>query len=437
MKRLNKAFFGIVFISSLLFIYSIRKQDQDFPSDINQSCSRDDFITQYDLVSEAGTRKAKGPLKNLDIRLKENSNDKLNEYVSFFNSSLNSISNRRKKVIFCDPRFGGYGNRLYTFLSCFVLGILTDSLVILTAWEESQEFIDFPFNPFYSAKSSSSLDPEFEKHKIFTIFHAPYAWDIKKDLDSTINFNIPKNRARFKYGEYEALFMVLCANPNHYERLVYYNLVEHETVQRSIETMKNSSASLVEKNHNLFMIGFEVGANLLNKIVIPKPKIQAIIKDYVRREFVNRYIIGMQLRTFYLDVDRDSLRFINCALQIENEYLSANRNNAKPVKWFISSDSEDLLNRLVALYPNKILTAKGDILHVATSPEGYYRTLVDVDLLSKCDEMIHTGGSTFGFVAAMKSFRVPYFIDGKSLQMKCFRTRLGTSSQVPNCESVF
>ena len=411
--------------------------NQDFPSDINQSCSRDEIITHYELVSEAGTRKAKGLLKNLDIRLKENSNDRLNEYVSFFNTSVNYFSNRRKKVIFCDPRFGGYGNRLYTFLSCFVLGILTDSLVILTAWEETQEFIDFPFNPFYAAKASSSLDPEFEKSKIFTIFHAPYAWDIKKELDSIMNFNIPKNRARFRYGEFEALFMVLCANPNHYERLVYYNLVEHATVQRSIETMKNSSSSRVENNHNLFMIGFEVGANLLNKIVIPKPKIQAIVKDFVKKEFVNRYVIGIQLRTFYLDVERDSLRFINCALQIENEYLSANKNNAKPVKWYVSSDSEDLLNKLVALYPDKVLAAKGAILHVATSPEGYFRTLVDVDLLSKCDEMINTGGSTFGFVAAMKSFRVPYFIDGKKPINKCSRTRLGTSSQLSTGESVF
>ena len=62
MKTLNKAFFGIVFMSSLLFIYSIRKQDQDFRSEINQSCSRDEIMTQYELVSEAGTRNSKKTL---------------------------------------------------------------------------------------------------------------------------------------------------------------------------------------------------------------------------------------------------------------------------------------------------------------------------------------------------------------------------------------
>jgi hypothetical protein len=185
------------------------------------------------------------------------------------------------------------------------------------------------------------------------------------------------------------------------------------------------------------MIGFEVGANLLNKMIIPKPRIQDIIKDFVRREFLNNFVIGMQLRTYYLDVEKDSLRFINCAFQIENEYLRAYKNNAKPVKWYISSDSEELLKKLVELYPEKTLAGNGSIIHVAASSQGYDRTLIDFDLLSKCDEMIHTGGSTFGYVAAMKSFKVPYFIDGKSKQMKCYRTSLGTSSQLSTGELVF
>ena len=61
--------------------------------------------------------------------------------------------------------------------------------------------------------------------------------------------------------------MVFCTNPNHYEKLIYYNLVKSETVQKSIETMNNLNSTIVEKNHNLFMIGFEFGANLLNKII--------------------------------------------------------------------------------------------------------------------------------------------------------------------------
>jgi hypothetical protein len=222
--------------------------------------------------------------------------------------------------------------------------------------------------------------------------------------------------------------MVLCTNPSHYGKLLYYNLVKNKTVQKSIKIMNHPNSTYVEKNHYLFMIGFEVGANLMNKIIMPKPKIQEIITDYV---------IGIQLRTLYLDVEKDSLRFLNCAFQIENEYLRWSQSEAKPVKWYISSDSEDLLKKIVDLYPGKTLAGNGTILHVNSDSHGYYRTLIDVDLLSRCDELIHTGGSTFGFVSAMKSFKVPYFVDGKSKSMKCSRTTLGTSSQLPTGEGVF
>ena len=43
-------------------------------------------------------------------------------------------------------------------------------------------------------------------------------------------------------------------------------------------------------------------------------------------------------------------------------------------------------------------------MHISDDPNGYYRTFLDVELLSKVnDELIITGGSTFGFVAAIKT----------------------------------
>ena len=374
---------------------------------------------------------------NLNIKIKKSSNiDKLNEYVKFFNSNIKSTKNATKKVTFCEPKGSGYGNRLYTFFSCFVIALLTDSLMILTAWHESRDFIDFPFNPYYETNASNELNPKFEREKIQG-FGIPFAWSAKKKLYFLMNYQIPKDRTRYFYGESGCLFMVLCTNPNHYDKLIYYNLVKNETVQKSIQTMNNPNSTFEEKNHNLFMIGFEVGANLMNRLIIPKAKIQEIINDFVRRDFFGNFVIGIQLRTLYLDVEKDSLRFLNCAFQIENEYLRASKSEAKPVKWYISSDSEDLLKKIVALYPEKTLAGNGSILHVNSNSHGYYRALIDVDLLSRCDELIYTGGSTFGFVSAMKSFKVPYFVDGKSKSMKCSRTMLGTSSQLPTGEGVF
>jgi hypothetical protein len=295
--------------------------------------------------------------------------------------------------------------------------------VILKSWKESRDYIDLPFNPFDAQNISDNdfLNPEFEKNEIVEL-KTPYAWNNSKDLDAIMSYLIPVNATRFYYGIFDALFMVLCSNPKYYDTLIYYELVRNETVQKSVSTMNNASSSSDEKSQNLFMIGFEVGANLLNKIVIPKPNIQEKIDEIYRNEFRNNFVIGIQLRTEFLDLEIDKLKFLNCALQIENEYLTVNKNSSKPVKWYLSSDSEALLRNIVALYPEKALVGKGDILHVDNNSNGYFRTLVDSGLLSKCDELIHTGGSTFGYVSAMRSFRVPYNLDGKSQQIKCFKT---------------
>ena len=59
------------------------------------------------------------------------------------------------------------------------------------------------------------------------------------------------------------------------------------------------------------------------------------------------------------------------------------------------------------------------------------RAIVDVELLSKCNEMIITGASTYGMVAAMKSLRMPLYVNGNGFDMKkCARLNLGTPPAV-------
>jgi hypothetical protein len=50
--------------------------------------------------------------------------------------------------------------------------------------------------------------------------------------------------------------------------------------------------------------------------------------------------------------------------------------------------------------------------------------MLDVELLSLCDELIVTGPSTFGWVAAMKSLKLPLFINGHNRTEKCLRSKL-------------
>ena len=51
--------------------------------------------------------------------------------------------------------------------------------------------------------------------------------------------------------------------------------------------------------------------------------------------------------------------------------------------------------------------------------KGYDRTIIDSELLSRTDTLVITGGSTFGFVAAMKHKELGYFVNGKGSMNDC------------------
>ena len=71
-------------------------------------------------------------------------------------------------------------------------------------------------------------------------------------------------------------------------------------------------------------------------------------------------------------------------------------NKHKGIKWFISSDLESIADILREKYPNKIVTGNGVIGHILRNKDSYQRAILDHELLSRCDELIITGGSTFG-----------------------------------------
>ncbi len=76
--------------------------------------------------------------------------------------------------------------------------------------------------------------------------------------------------------------------------------------------------------------------------------------------------------------------------------------------------------------------------HVEENPNAYQRAILDVELLAKCDELVLTGGSTYGFVAAMKRKKMPYYVNGNSAAMvKCERMTLARPSVTPGGSAVF
>lgn len=356
------------------------------------------------------------------ILLETIQNDSLYEYKLIHNSILNGKSSIKISVNhYCNA---GYANRLYSMLTSLVIALLTDS-AFLVRWR----YIDLHINePFF--KTFHDFDIDLKRENVFKPV-SKFAWSLKRNMDELANTYIPTNFSIYFYSSNEAYFFEICSNPQYYDKLFKYGLVNNQTIQKAFQVKYNmSNYSDKEKQDYILKVPFEVGGNLLNKIWIPNDRIKSLINNYLNYEFNGYFMIGIQLRYQYINL-QETYAFIKCAIQIESDLERDNKDFYslyKGVKWYVSSDIQLALNILKKKYPNKVIIGRGRGGHIATNPDAYSRAILDIELLSKCDELIMTGGSTFGFVAAMKMLKLPYHINGRMNMTKCIRTSLSSPS---------
>jgi len=160
------------------------------------------------------------------------------------------------------------------------------------------------------------------------------------------------------------------------------------------------------------------------------------VNQYQKIWFQNNYVIGIQMRAtegFFRDPSQVYMKFINCALEIEKDFLL--KSNKKNIKWLIVSDSEKVKESIMGYTAEKTFTFNAT---VSANKDKFRLAVIDVELLSKCDEVIVTSGSTFGWLAAMKTLKMPYFISGSNERMvKCTREDMRHPSVNPRSTASF
>lgn len=195
-----------------------------------------------------------------------------------------------------------------------------------------------------------------------------------------------------------------------------------------------TNSTINETISQLLSIGFEFANHVLNNYWHLKPYLIEKIDRFVHDKFRGCFIIGLQIRTDYLTKTEHEL-FVKCAETIENE--RRNVIGDRLVKWFISTDSNEVLESLKFKHGDRILHADGVISHIAYESVGYMRALMDIELLSRCNETVLTGGSTFGFIGSLKSKKFPYYIEGKRGERECQRFELFAPPRTPGGAAMF
>ena len=333
----------------------------------------------------------------------------------------------------------GYGNRIFSMLSSFVIAILDDRAFIVSRWAIVRAYIKEPLNFTFhdfdqGEEKSSDFNINYKQNEIVNYHVANVTFKREKNVDVLIRTKLPgKTIRRVKMVGVDAHFFLICSNPANYEKLFNYGLVERATVDDAREKADNANNkySANVRLESVLRVGYEVAGYLLNEYWQPKPVIQKRIDRVFHEHFEDNYVIGMQIRTIYLNQKNDVRVFLQCALDIESELAvssDSGQRQAKRVKWFISTDSTSLFDSLLGEYESRMIATNGTIGHIYSRSKQlsdiYSRTIVDNELLAKCDDIIITGGSTYGFVSAIKAMRMPYYV---SVGMhKCMRANLSS-----------
>jgi hypothetical protein len=323
-----------------------------------------------------------------------------------------------KKFVYVVGNEGGYGNRMYSCLSGFVTAIVTRSALIII-WNDIDQFIEEPMYGMFLYNSSNytnELSYKYDKNNTYT-FPSQTIVTYRMRKNPAEFAKIPENYDRIIFDGIGAFFFDLSANKEYFKTFLDHGLVSNKTIQNATHLIENpklySNYSNLQKVEIYFQVGFEVAHNILNLLWRPKKIIMDQVMSFYEEHFKGFYVIGLQLRYEYVNWN-DTFAFIKCARWIEE-----NLNENKRVKWFISTDNIKNLEKIKEMYPDKVIHANGTINHVHYSSAGYFRALLDLELLSRVDELVITGGSTFGFISVLIRGKYPYNVNGRHNMSTC------------------
>lgn len=157
--------------------------------------------------------------------------------------------------------------------------------------------------------------------------------------------------------------------------------------------------------------GTDVFHPLSNFLLRPIPSIQTRIDSFKKLYFGN-YTLGLQIRRVginKLNSTQEDL-FIHCAAQVEEsmEFLPSFK-----VRWFLATDNYKTRKRLKSMFGEKLIFQEAVIARNDT--ESVIAGLIDMWLLSECEDIMVSAASTYGKIAFGLKGKPPRFVNKNSV----------------------
>jgi hypothetical protein len=324
---------------------------------------------------------------------------KQNKNTTYLFASFVEPTNGSKLAVM-NAIYAGYANRVYQVIDALIASLLTDRIALINFDTNGPHaLIDLP-----SVTDSYVYEPSIWDQNS----HLTQGWQPVKNATRLMQTVIPEESNIIKIGSASPHFFETCSNSKYFGKLLAVGAVQNKTIERALDIQGRSNE---EQLNRLFQVGFEAAGYVLKKRWPLRPHVLALVNQYKSEYFDGSFVIGLQIRGQYVnEANKDDIKFIDCALGIESEFKET-----KPVKWLIVTDMNHMFSKISQLMPNKtIFTSNGTAGHGIGNGD-YQQTIkafLDIELLSLCDEIIQTSGSTFGFISAIKAQKLPYYVNG-------------------------
>ncbi|KAK8807116.1 hypothetical protein WA158_003875 [Blastocystis sp. Blastoise] len=270
----------------------------------------------------------------------------------------------------------GFGNKMLGLVTALVVAMSTDRGFALCGWDAFTAYYKLPFEvPVFQRKDWSSWrlvrwGPGCRNHP---------------ELDKgTLEENIPEDTFRF---------MSNCLD------------IEYMGVRKRYNKYFNKIGFPISRTCNSFD-SYKIVKYFYNYVLLPSDYVsQKVEEEYSK--WPKGYTIGIQIRMGkHADFNNDRKEFqnMNSVNMMFAKAQVMTREVSQPVHWFVVSDSSVVKQRAIKNYPKYVITYNSTIIHCGGPSnkkilQGCYDALIEMYLLSKCDNYILTSGSSFGRVS--------------------------------------
>jgi hypothetical protein len=239
-----------------------------------------------------------------------------------------------RKFCYVIPSQNGYGNKLISVVTAFLVALVTDSAVIINMASIGQ-YIQEPLYKCFQENSSinNELSYLYDPQSVYDmpVSFTNVSYKVKKDL-TQLYLNIPKGYDRYRFAGYGlALYYEIACNRQYFNTFLFYGLVKPSTIENALAVLDSPefNKSTDQAINTMYSIGFEVAHNILENFWQPMPSIQREVKEFVSKYFNGHFVIGMQFRfefLFWSDVEL----FFQCAKSL---YAVSKEKRKKTMKW--------------------------------------------------------------------------------------------------------